>query len=80
MLFLAMGPSLALSLFEAALEVRIETVVASALDLGFDAAVFVNPLLGEGSVGAPNLSGPGVVNDHEAEPHLGARPRQDLTR
>jgi hypothetical protein len=55
------GPSLALSLFEAALEVRIETIVASALDFGFDTAIFVNPLLGEGSVGARNLSGPGVV-------------------
>src|ERR1700722_2314449 len=61
-------PSLALSPFVAALEVHIETVVVAALGLGFDTAIFVNPLLGEGSVFAPNLSGPGVANDHEGRP------------
>jgi hypothetical protein len=65
MLFLANGPPLTLSPLKAALKVHIETVVAGALGFGFDTAILVNPLFGEGSVVAPDLSGRGVAHNHE---------------
>jgi hypothetical protein len=58
-------PPLTLSLFEAALEVRIEAIVGGSLDLIPDGSVLTNPLLGEGSVVAPGPSSYGVANDHE---------------
>jgi hypothetical protein len=51
MLFLAMGPAFALGLFETALEIREQAVVAGPLDLGFDAAVLASP-----GVGSPRLT------------------------
>jgi hypothetical protein len=60
-----MGPPITLSPLEAALKVHIETVVAGALGFGFDTAILMNPLFGEGSVVAPGPSSYGVANDHE---------------
>jgi hypothetical protein len=50
MLFLAVGPPLTLNPLEAALKAHIETVIAGTFGFGFDAAIRVNPLFGEGSV------------------------------
>ena len=69
-------PSLALSPLVAALEVRIETIVGGAFDLGRNGSVVTNSLFAKGSVITPDLSGFGVANDNEAEPHLRPAHRQ----